>query len=67
MKQVRKLTAAAIFLFFAGQGIKAQTTLAAGDIAFTGYTSANTNDAFSFVLLKSVTAGTVLILQITHG
>lgn len=60
MKQVRKLTAAAIFLFFAGQGIKAQTTLAAGDIAFTGYTSANTNDAFSFVLLKSVTAGTVI-------
>ncbi len=37
------------------------TTLAAGDIAFTGYHS-NTavNDSFSFVLLKAVNAGTLI-------
>jgi CHRD domain/Secretion system C-terminal sorting domain len=42
---------------------KAQTTLVAGDIAFTGYlgfgASANV-DEFSFVLLKNITSGTVI-------
>lgn len=38
---------------------KAQTTLAAGDIAFTGYINAAT-DEFSFVLVKDVTAGTLI-------
>lgn len=37
----------------------AQTTLSAGDIAFTGYNSDNPDD-FSFVLLKNVTAGTTI-------
>jgi Secretion system C-terminal sorting domain len=40
---------------------KAQTTLAAGDIAFTGYTSAGTGvDSFSFVLLINISSGTVI-------
>lgn len=38
-----------------------QTTLVAGDIAFTGYiANAAGTDEFSFVLLKNVTAGTVI-------
>jgi hypothetical protein len=36
------------------------TTLNAGDIAFSGYTSTSTNDDFSFVLLRNVGAGTVI-------
>ena len=41
--------------------LKAQTTLVLGDIAFTGYHSATAaTDSFSFVLLKSITAGTVI-------
>jgi hypothetical protein len=42
---------------------KSQTTLVAGDIAFTGYVAsynAPTPDEFSFVLLKNITAGTVI-------
>jgi gliding motility-associated-like protein len=47
--------------------VKAQTTLAAGDIAFTGYNQtestvnggANNRD-FSFILLKNISAGTVI-------
>jgi hypothetical protein len=42
----------------------AQTTLVAGDIAFTGYighgTGPTTTDEFSFVLLKNITSGTVI-------
>ncbi len=52
-----------IFLLFSllNSSIKAQTTLVAGDIAFTGYIASHpTTDAFSFVLLKAVTAGTVI-------
>ncbi|MDX1956395.1 MAG: hypothetical protein SFU20_12765 [Chitinophagaceae bacterium] len=43
----------------------AQTTLAAGDIAFTGYNAddntvngPSSNDDFSFILLKNITSGT---------
>jgi hypothetical protein len=36
------------------------TTLNAGDIAFTGYTSTSTNDDFSFVLLRNIGPGTVI-------
>jgi HYR domain/Secretion system C-terminal sorting domain len=36
------------------------TTLNAGDIAFTGYTSTTTNDDFSFVLLRNIGAGTAI-------
>ncbi len=43
---------------------KGQTTLAAGDIAFTGYIGHGTGptaiDDFSFVLLKNITANTVI-------
>lgn len=40
-------------------GAHAQTTLGAGDLAFTGYNSDNPDD-FSFVLLKDVLAGTTV-------
>jgi hypothetical protein len=52
------------FLFFIStSSIKAQTSLVAGDIAFTGYSAtpnAPQNDEFSFVLLKNCAAGTVI-------
>ncbi len=41
-------------------GPAAATTLAAGDIAFSGYTSQSAADDFSFVLLKAVGAGTAI-------
>ncbi|WP_379709922.1 T9SS type A sorting domain-containing protein [Ferruginibacter yonginensis] len=58
---MRKLLAAFFLLTIFTNTVKAQTTLVAGDIAFSGYTS-NTvaGDEFSFVLLKAVTAGTVI-------
>lgn len=37
----------------------AQTTLVAGDIAFTGY-NADGADSFSFLLLKDITSGTII-------
>ncbi len=50
-----------VFFSLAVQKIVAQTTLSAGDIAFTGYISAaSTTDEFSFVLLKNVSLGTVI-------
>jgi hypothetical protein len=45
---------------FFGKVAKALTPLTAGDIAFTGYISAETNDAFSFVLLKDIDATTTI-------
>ncbi|MCH5717860.1 hypothetical protein [Niabella hibiscisoli] len=60
--------------------LNAQTTLVAGDIAFTGVNSASntTNDfvntpqsesnrEFCFILLKQVTAGTTIFLRILDG
>ncbi|MFM2337064.1 MAG: hypothetical protein RL115_257, partial [Bacteroidota bacterium] len=51
-------------LFFAMQNkIKAQTTLAAGDILFTGYNAlgiAPVPDTFSFVVLTPIQAGTII-------
>lgn len=38
---------------------RGQTTLSAGDIAFTGYNS-DGNDSFSFVLLTNISSGTVV-------
>lgn len=46
-------------MFSAGWA-KAQTTLVAGDIAFSGYISTSSPDEFSFVLLRNVTSGTVI-------
>lgn len=44
--------------------LRSQTTLVAGDLAFTGYYSAGANgapdDQFSFVLLTNITAGTTI-------
>ena len=51
-----------IFYSFCGK-VSAQTTLAAGDIAFTGYhatPNSPDSDRVSFVLLTNVTAGTVI-------
>ena len=50
-----------LFLLACLTGINthAQTTLTAGDIAFTGFNS-DSPDAFSFVLLTNVSAGTVI-------
>ncbi|MBL0337123.1 MAG: hypothetical protein IPP73_17870 [Chitinophagaceae bacterium] len=62
MKKFYILTGKGILLFsflFFGLQSRAQTTLAAGDIAFTGYISSAT-DQFSFVLLKSITSGTTI-------
>ena len=47
------------FIFFLAAKAPAQTTLVAGDIAFTGYIS-STTDQFSFVLLKNVSSGTTI-------
>ncbi len=47
------------FIFFLAVKAPAQTTLVAGDIAFTGYIS-STTDQFSFVLLRNVSAGTAI-------
>lgn len=52
-----------IFLFLFAQHLKAQTTLAAGDIAFTGYIGNGAvagNDAFAFVVLKALSSNTVI-------
>ncbi len=50
-----------LLLSLLNTSLKAQTSLVAGDIAFTGYIASHpTTDAFSFVLLKSITAGTVI-------
>jgi HYR domain/Secretion system C-terminal sorting domain/Immunoglobulin I-set domain len=51
-----------VFIFFTTLSSKSQTTLVAGDIAFTGYISNDPSlpDQFSFVLLKNVTSGTVI-------
>ncbi len=64
MKSVRTSIMALLFLaIFAVSGlvVNAQTALVAGDLAFSGY---KCNDAvadqFSFVLLKNITAGTVI-------
>ncbi len=51
----------ALFAFSLVAPARAQTTLVAGDIAFTGYISSATGiDEFSFVLLRNMTAGTVI-------
>ena len=56
-----KIALSAVLAFLLSNSAKAQTTLVAGDIAFTGYHGATAAaDSFSFVLLKSITAGTVI-------
>lgn len=52
-----------LFLVQATQQTSAQTTLAAGDLIFTGYNgipSTGTPDTFAFVLLTPITTGTVI-------
>ena len=56
-----KLLFAFILLIAVNNAAKAQTTLATGDIAFTGYhAGAAGTDAFSFVILVPTTASTVI-------
>jgi hypothetical protein len=59
----RKLLTFIVFLctIFVQQNVNAQTTLAAGDIAFIGYQTAG-SDGFSFITLKNMNAGTLLYL-----
>ncbi len=56
---VTQTIAAMLTIMLAAGAGHAQTTLGAGDIAFTGYNSDNPDD-FSFVLLKDVLAGTTI-------
>ena len=56
----------AFFIFYASS-LFSQTTLVAGDIAFTGYNmddntvnGATANDDFSFILLRNITSGTII-------
>jgi HYR domain/Secretion system C-terminal sorting domain len=64
MRKLYKLILPLFVFFFSFQNVKAQTTLAAGDLAFSGYISAGNgttiSDRFSFVLLAPVTANTVI-------
>ena len=57
-----KVLLAILILFFVGR-IQAQSTLVAGDIAFTGYNgiaASGTPDTFKFVLLTPITSGTTI-------
>ncbi len=60
----KTLLTAFLVVFLFTNSTKAQTTLVAGDIAFSGYvghgTGPTTADEFSFVLLKNITSGTVI-------
>jgi hypothetical protein len=52
-----------LVLMLSGLGVKAQTSLSVGDIAFAGYISADDagvtqDDAFSFILMKDIQANT---------
>ncbi len=62
VKSAKFCFASLLFLStFISNPVKAQTTLVAGDIAFTGYISSHaTTDAFSFVLLTNISSGTVI-------
>ncbi len=61
MRKLYKLILPLFFLFILQNNSKAQTTLVAGDIAFSGYIStAVGTESFSFVLLTNITATTVI-------
>ncbi|MBL7747297.1 MAG: immunoglobulin domain-containing protein, partial [Chitinophagaceae bacterium] len=64
MRKLYKLILPLFLFFFSFQNVKAQTTLIAGDLAFSGYVSGGNgttiSDRFSFVLLTPVTANTVI-------
>ena len=62
MRYLSKLLCSFFIFFLSLNATKAQTTLAAGDIAFTGYIAQDPSlaDQFSFVLLTNVTNNTVI-------
>ena len=64
MKQIAVLTALLCTLLFNVQKAQAQTTLAAGDIVFTGYNGIPAGgvapDTFKFVLLTPITSSTTI-------
>ncbi len=61
---MKKFTLLCLVVFVFIQQTKAQTTLAAGDILFTGYNSipsaGTTSDTFTFIVLTPITTGTVI-------
>ena len=65
MKCIKPILLATAFFFMAGfQSLRSQTTLAAGDILFTGFNGIPSGgiapDTFSFVLLTPISSGTVI-------
>jgi predicted secreted protein len=63
MRSLGRFLVVLSLLLFGQKSLNAQTTLAAGDIAFSGYIGAPTvagNDEFSFVLLAPITTNTVI-------
>ncbi len=62
--RISRFLLAASLVFTLHSSVKAQTTLVAGDLAFSGYVSGGNgttiSDRFSFVLLKAVASGTVI-------
>lgn len=59
MKKIYSLVLSVFLLLAAGNPLKAQTTLVAGDLVFTGFNCDLTpGDNFSFVLLKNISATT---------
>ncbi|MBL7726912.1 MAG: hypothetical protein JNM68_04460, partial [Dinghuibacter sp.] len=62
MRFLSKLLCSLLLVISIQQNVKAQTTLVTGDIAFTGYIGNDPAlpDQFSFVLLRAVTANTVI-------
>jgi hypothetical protein len=63
----KKLLCLLAFSIFYASSLFAQTTLVAGDIAFTGYNAddntvngATANDDFSFILLTNIASGTII-------
>lgn len=60
-KTIISLLLLVVFSTYFVSSAGAQTTLVAGDIAFTGYISSATGiDEFSFVMLRNMSAGTVI-------
>lgn len=55
---------AVLFSFIIGSyhSVSAQTTLAAGDIAFSSYNADGNNDSFAFMLLKNIAANTEFVI-----
>jgi hypothetical protein len=61
MKKIYFLNIVLLLLLGSIEQVKAQTTLAAGDVAIVGYNSDDpSNDDFAFLLLTPISAGTII-------